>query len=149
MGIFSLPDTLATVYPGRPGFVCLWDSSAVNIIIYNLLHKTVPLFDDSFITFSRYSITIYKIQELPCIPVVKNLSSNAEDVGASPGQGTRIPHAAGQLSPPTATKDATMKIPHATTKTQQNQKINKQNKNFKHIYKIQIEKYTYPKYKAQ
>ena len=74
------------------------------------------------ITLSSYSVTIYKIQGLPWQPVVKNLSSNAGDVGASPGQGTRIPHAAGQLSPPTATEDAMMKIPHATTKTEQNQK---------------------------
>lgn len=59
---------------------------------------------------------------LPGSPVVENLSSNAGNVGASPGQGTRIPYAAGQLSPLTATEDAMMKIPHATTKTEQNQK---------------------------
>ena len=32
-------------------------------------------------------------------PVVKNPSSNAGDVGSIPGWGTKIPHAAGQLSP--------------------------------------------------
>ena len=31
-------------------------------------------------------------------PVVKNLPCNAGDVGSIPGQGTKIPHAAGQLS---------------------------------------------------
>ena len=35
---------------------------------------------------------------------------------------TRIPHAAGLLSPPTATKDATMKMPRATTKTRHSQR---------------------------
>ena len=32
-------------------------------------------------------------------PVVKNPPSNARDAGLIPGQGTKIPHAAGQLSP--------------------------------------------------
>ena len=32
-------------------------------------------------------------------PVVKNLPSNAGDVGSIPGGGTKIPHAMGQLSP--------------------------------------------------
>ena len=32
-------------------------------------------------------------------PVVKNPPSNAGDWGLIPGQGTKIPHAAGQLSP--------------------------------------------------
>ena len=31
--------------------------------------------------------------------MVKNLPSNAGDAGSIPGQGTKIPHAAGQLSP--------------------------------------------------
>ena len=31
--------------------------------------------------------------------MVKNPPSNAGDVGLIPGQGTKIPHAAGQLSP--------------------------------------------------
>ena len=37
--------------------------------------------------------------DFPGGPVVKNLSYNAGDVGLIPGQGTKIPHAAGQLSP--------------------------------------------------
>ena len=35
-------------------------------------------------------------------PVVKNLPSNAEDVGSIPGLGTEIPHATVLLSPYTA-----------------------------------------------
>ena len=35
---------------------------------------------------------------LPWGPVVKNPPSNAGDTGLIPGQGTKIPHAAGQLS---------------------------------------------------
>ena len=34
----------------------------------------------------------------PSGPVVKNLSSNAGDVGSIPGRGTKIPHAMGQLN---------------------------------------------------
>ena len=41
---------------------------------------------------------------LPSGPVVKNLPSNAGDVGSNPGQGARIPNALGQLSPPATTK---------------------------------------------
>ena len=37
--------------------------------------------------------------EFPGGPVMKNLSSNAEDAGSISGQGNEIPHAAGQLSP--------------------------------------------------
>ena len=36
--------------------------------------------------------------------MVKNLPSNAGDVGSIPGQGTKIPHATGQLRPRAATK---------------------------------------------
>ena len=40
-----------------------------------------------------------KWQDFPGGPVVKNPPSNAGDVGSIPGQGTKIPHATGQLSP--------------------------------------------------
>ena len=43
--------------------------------------------------------------EFPSGPVVKNLPFNAGDTGLIPGQGTKIPHAAGQLSPHTATRE--------------------------------------------
>ena len=77
--------------------------------------------------------------------MVKNPPSNAEDAGAIPGQGSKIPHAAGQLSPRAATTEPTRhsyrathsggrapqlerslriatKIPCASTKTQRSQK---------------------------
>ena len=81
-------------------------------------------------------------------PVVKNLPSNAGDAGSIPGQGTKIPHAAGKLSPSTATTEpmrlnyracvpqtcsgarapqlersphAARKIPHTATKIQRSQ----------------------------
>ena len=37
--------------------------------------------------------------DFPGGPVVKNLQSNTEDMDAIPGQGTKPPHAVGQLSP--------------------------------------------------
>ena len=40
-------------------------------------------------------------------PVVKNPPSNAGDSGLIPGQGTKIPHAVGQLSLSTATAEPT------------------------------------------
>ena len=47
----------------------------------------------------------YKMGDVPGGPVVKNLPSTAGDAGLIPGQGTRIPDAAGQLSPCTTTTE--------------------------------------------
>ena len=43
----------------------------------------------------------YKLSswDFPGGPLVKNPPSNAGDAGSIPGQGTKIPHARGQLSP--------------------------------------------------
>ena len=38
--------------------------------------------------------------------MVKNLPSNAKDSGSVPAQGTKIPHAAGQLNPQGTTREA-------------------------------------------
>ena len=38
-------------------------------------------------------------RDFPGGPVVKNLPYNAGDTGSIPGQGTKIPHAVGQLNP--------------------------------------------------
>ena len=48
------------------------------------------------------------------VPVVKNLPCNAGDVGSIPGQGTKIPRAAGQLSPWATTRVHVLQgeIPH-------------------------------------
>ena len=47
-------------------------------------------------------------------PVVKNLLSNAGNVGSIPGWGTKIPYSAGQLSLHTATREN----PRTAVKTQ-------------------------------
>ena len=45
-------------------------------------------------------------RDFPGGPVVKNnLPYNAGDAGSTPGQGTKIPHSAGQLSPRTTTTE--------------------------------------------
>ena len=44
-------------------------------------------------------------RDFPGGPVVNNLPSSSGDVGSIPGQGTTIPHAAGQLSPHAATTE--------------------------------------------
>ena len=44
-------------------------------------------------------------RDFPGGPVVKNLPYNAGDDGSMPGQGTKIPHAAGKLSPRAATTE--------------------------------------------
>ena len=45
-------------------------------------------------------------RDLPGTPEVKNLPCNAEDAGSILAQGTKIPHAVGQLSPSTTTREA-------------------------------------------
>ena len=57
--------------------------------------------------------------------MVKNLPSNAGDTGSIPGQGTKIPHAMGQLSPHATTTELMclnerarvpqLQSPHTTT----------------------------------
>ena len=44
-------------------------------------------------------------RDFPGGPVVKNLLSNAGDTDLIPSQGTKIPHAMGQLSPCVTTTD--------------------------------------------
>ena len=53
----------------------------------------------------RYSTSL--IRDFPGSPVVKNPPYNAGDTGSKPGQGTKIPHAAGQLSPRATTTELT------------------------------------------
>ena len=43
--------------------------------------------------------------KIPGGPVVKNPSCNAGDSGSIPGQGTKNPHAMGQLSPRATTTE--------------------------------------------
>ena len=50
--------------------------------------------------------------------MVKNPPSNAGDAGSIPGQGTKIPHAAGQLSLHAATKTRYSQNTHTHTHTQ-------------------------------
>ena len=50
--------------------------------------------------------------------MVKNLPANAGDMGSIPDQGTKIPHAAGQLPPPAVTTESVGEpVLHAHTAT--------------------------------
>ena len=72
--------------------------------------------------FRKFSLETY-----PGVPVVTNPPCNARDTGSIPGPGTKIPHAKGQLSLLTATRESpgiTMKRQHFVAKTQCSQ-INK------------------------
>ena len=66
--------------------------------------------------------TVIVLRGFPGGPVVKNPSSNAGDAGLIPGQGTKIPHAAGQLSPRATTIELThlnerVRMPQTTEPT--------------------------------
>ena len=45
-------------------------------------------------------------RDFPGGPVVKNPPSNAGHMGSIPGQGTKIPHATGQLSPHSTNRES-------------------------------------------
>ena len=63
-------------------------------------------------------------RDFPGGPVVKNLPSNVEDLGSIPSRGTKDPHAPGDWAhtPQLLSSCITMKIPHATAKTQHSNK---------------------------
>ena len=56
------------------------------------------------IKYIKYTSTTAK-RDFPGGSVVKNPPSSAGDAGSVPGQGTKIPHAAGQLSLCTTTTE--------------------------------------------
>ena len=56
-------------------------------------------------TLQNVLLKIFYLGDFPGGPVVKNLPSNAGDAGSIPGQGTKIPHAAGQLGPHATTTE--------------------------------------------
>ena len=67
-------------------------------------------------------------QDFPGGPAVKNSLCNTGDMGLISGQGTKIPHAVGQLSLSTTMREACMvqveKSPSAVMKTQCSQNKN-------------------------
>ena len=57
------------------------------------------------------------MRDFLCGPVVKDPPANAGDMGSIPGQGTKLPHTIGQLSPHSSKYRAhTLWSPHATTR---------------------------------
>ena len=69
-----------------------------------------PSFSDSLFgcqtfCFLHCQIQSFQWRDFPGGPAVKNLPSIAGDSGSSPGQGTKIPHAAGQLGPRATTTE--------------------------------------------
>ena len=57
------------------------------------------------IKIKKELLKLKNIGDFPGGPVVKNPPCNAGDVGSIPGQGTKISHVAGQLSPCTTTTE--------------------------------------------
>ena len=62
--------------------------------------STLALIPDGLCSFLRVFSSRRTERNFPGGPVVKNLPSNAGDMGSPPGLGTKIPHGLGQLSPP-------------------------------------------------
>ena len=53
----------------------------------------------------KYKLKVHVCGDFPGGPVAKNPPSNAGDSGSIPGQGTEVPHDAGQLSPRSTTTE--------------------------------------------
>ena len=54
--------------------------------------------------------------DFPGGPAVESPPSNAGDVGSIPGQGTKVPHASGQLSPCSRAHAPQLESPRAATR---------------------------------
>ena len=72
-------------------YVCPYASTTVSISL-------VISFEIKKCEFFNFVLIQDCFRDFPGGPVVKNPPSNAGDVGLILGQGTKIPHAAGQLS---------------------------------------------------
>ena len=66
-----------------------------------------------FFSREKHHLKKKQVRDLPGGPVVKDPPFNAGDAGSVPGQGTKITHAMGQLSPCTTTTEA--QAPRAST----------------------------------
>ena len=69
------------------------------VILWEMLtHWILLIILQAIIVNPRRRIPKYLTRDFPGGPVVKNLPCHAGDAGSIPGQGTKIPHAEGQLS---------------------------------------------------
>ena len=84
-------DSLATEPPGEP-------------II--LIYPHDIMLCGHLISIKHFMTKNVHDKDFPGNLVFKNLPSNAGDKGLIPGQETKIPHATGQLSPRTPTREA-------------------------------------------
>ena len=80
-----------------------WENQSTKL--FRLFHSVLQssLFRTQILLF----LIVPKAWDFPGGPVVKNLPSNAGDVGLIPDWGTKIPHATGQLSPCATTTELT------------------------------------------
>ena len=93
-----------------------------SVVCWFLLLSSIPSFGYSTqSTHSQADEHLCISRDFPCSPVIKNLSSNAGDVGSIPSQGTKTLHGLGQLSLSATTRESL----HAARKTQHNQKKKK------------------------
>ena len=81
------------MYPGKPCWVLLGFNHPFSLILIN--------------PEGNRGSSRKEIRDFLGGPVVKNPPSNAGDAGLIPGRGTKIPHAAGQLSPLDTTTEPT------------------------------------------
>ena len=81
-----------------------WDSFPENEV-WRLGEKSQKLKDQGHAEISKDENHEVRERNFPGVQVVKNTPSNAGDLGSIPGQGTKIPHAVGQLSLHIATNE--------------------------------------------
>ena len=71
---------------------------ALDSMKHKSIQDTVSAYKDLLVKTLQTSLKMQG-RDFPGGPVVKKLPSSAGDAGSILGQGTKIPHAAGQLSP--------------------------------------------------
>ena len=82
---------LTIIFSQGPGYAASRiGKEHISIIANELFSETLSVSSEHQDLVSR---------DFPGGPVVKNLPSNAGDMGSIPGRGIKIPHAVGQLSP--------------------------------------------------
>ena len=91
-------------------FVFCWDSqSPLHVYIFNFLYSSdqvasIEILLKSFATFRHHNAVLKSMQFFFIYFISRISIFSAVDVGSIPGQGTKIPHAMGQLSSKVSTR---------------------------------------------
>ena len=99
---FGAQKIVLSVFPLFPHLFAMVMGPDAMILVFSIL-SFKPSFSFFSFTFIKKGRKGWHLKLIRALPVVNNLPSSAEDTGLIHGWGSKILHAAGQLSPCTAT----------------------------------------------